>query len=707
MPPKESKPLLPYNPDAGEIISKAIAKRAGFVGVTGALNIEEIRLELFGALFSGTKNADMLLDDKMFKKELLLLPRHSELNDFMQEFLLYLEFFPPVTPGEKEFYKIISEAFNDYFSAYALVDAGEKDAELAVMKAKAVLERLKEIFKQKTKEKLGLFTDPAILPLIMGKYAISLMLELGPYTFALVDQEGYLTGDQEDIIKLLYRENKDKIHTQRINSHLNDLFNIINEHEADMQQSQAEATSQVKGLSEIVFDYLKGVNLDEISKQLIFEFFNNLNVAVVEQIIKLRPEFMDQPPEERDTPPENLTYVEPSIRKALQAVVQRARARRKDARGDKIVSLFKTQPGASDIQYDDPMIKALQDSAIANFAHKALHTIKKNIWDSKVRIIKEKHEKLILALRTIEDDKLHGKYKEDFIAKRNAAITKIKKIGDRIKQIEADESANIVLAELYDELNMEEENFYSLCKDIAEFYDFTGDKETFNEILGKDMNFIVKLYETRRELVRTSSQASSVTSKILGRLVNNKRKQREQSEQSEQSQESQQSQSLTNVDVESQGEISSPSSPKGARIQTKEDLGVVKEEDLDVEKGDKEMGADGGGRKPKHCKNTGIKKEILGKERCIYKIQGDRKEYITYKGVLVTVKEYKELRKKPTKPKPKSKPKKEEKKPTKSKSKPKKEEKPTKPKPKSKPKKEEKPTKAKPKPKPKSKSTKK
>jgi hypothetical protein len=40
-----------------------------------------------------------------------------------------------------------------------------------------------------------------------------------------------------------------------------------------------------------------------------------------------------------------------------------------------------------------------------------------------------------------------------------------------------------------------------------------------------------------------------------------------------------------------------------------------------------------------------VKKEILGKERCIYKKSGDRKEYLKHKGGLITVSEYKKLMK--------------------------------------------------------------
>jgi hypothetical protein len=38
------------------------------------------------------------------------------------------------------------------------------------------------------------------------------------------------------------------------------------------------------------------------------------------------------------------------------------------------------------------------------------------------------------------------------------------------------------------------------------------------------------------------------------------------------------------------------------------------------------------------------KKMILGKERCIYTKLGDRKEYLKYKGELITVKDYKKIK---------------------------------------------------------------
>ena len=50
------------------------------------------------------------------------------------------------------------------------------------------------------------------------------------------------------------------------------------------------------------------------------------------------------------------------------------------------------------------------------------------------------------------------------------------------------------------------------------------------------------------------------------------------------------------------------------------------------------------------------KKEILGKSRCIYKIKGDRKEYVKHKGKLITIKDYKAIIKAKAK-KPKKQPK--------------------------------------------------
>ena len=55
----------------------------------------------------------------------------------------------------------------------------------------------------------------------------------------------------------------------------------------------------------------------------------------------------------------------------------------------------------------------------------------------------------------------------------------------------------------------------------------------------------------------------------------------------------------------------------------------------------------GGGRarKRKSSKNTHTHKEILGKQMKIYKMPNDKKEYVKHKGVLITVKQYKEVMK--------------------------------------------------------------
>lgn len=49
---------------------------------------------------------------------------------------------------------------------------------------------------------------------------------------------------------------------------------------------------------------------------------------------------------------------------------------------------------------------------------------------------------------------------------------------------------------------------------------------------------------------------------------------------------------------------------------------------------------------PRGGRKASVKKEICGRLRCIYKIQGSRKEHIKYKGRLITVADYKKLMKK-------------------------------------------------------------
>lgn len=48
----------------------------------------------------------------------------------------------------------------------------------------------------------------------------------------------------------------------------------------------------------------------------------------------------------------------------------------------------------------------------------------------------------------------------------------------------------------------------------------------------------------------------------------------------------------------------------------------------------------GGGMKNQEVKKCEKKKVVLGKERCIYKVSGSKKDYMKYKGKLVPVTDY-------------------------------------------------------------------
>ena len=56
-----------------------------------------------------------------------------------------------------------------------------------------------------------------------------------------------------------------------------------------------------------------------------------------------------------------------------------------------------------------------------------------------------------------------------------------------------------------------------------------------------------------------------------------------------------------------------------------------------------------GGKPNKPHRNQQPTKILFGKVRCIYKKSGDKKEYVKYKGLLITIKQYKDIRTRATK----------------------------------------------------------
>ena len=106
-------------------------------------------------------------------------------------------------------------------------------------------------------------------------------------------------------------------------------------------------------------------------------------------------------------------------------------------------------------------------------------------------------------------------------------------------------------------------------------------------------------------------------------------------------------------DMKNKGSVGAYRRYQEKKLKTKEDDDVLNNQEQD----NNGIAATGGNVKPlkptkqtKQTKQTKPtkptitgKKEILGKQRCIYKKAGDRKEYVKYKGDLITVKDYKKI----------------------------------------------------------------